>query len=149
MYVLPYSLIGFYGIINENAAKQTKLTNKDVELLLDALWNGTKNLISRSKVGQIPRLLMKVNYKEKNYHIGDLNTLLKLKSTVREEEIRDIAEYSLDTTCLLDILSANKDKIKDIDIMLDERLTFTKENTKIDLIKSLAEHGFQVTKLDL
>src|SRR5690606_24746226 len=90
MYVLPYSLIGFYGVINENAAKQTTLTNKDVDLLMDGLWNGTKNLISRSKIGQIPRLLMKVNYNEKDYHIGDLNALLKLKSDVREEEIRDI-----------------------------------------------------------
>src|SRR5208337_1878041 len=28
-YVLPYSLIGFYGIVNENAAKTTQLTNDD------------------------------------------------------------------------------------------------------------------------
>ena len=60
---LPYSLISFYGIINENAAKDTKLSEEDVDLLLDGMWNGTKNLISRSKVGQVPRLLLKVNYK--------------------------------------------------------------------------------------
>ncbi len=76
---LPYSLISFYGIINENAAKDTKLSEEDVDLLLDGMWNGTKNLISRSKVGQVPRLLLKVNYKEGNYHIGDLNNLFSLK----------------------------------------------------------------------
>ncbi len=67
---LPYSFISFYGIINENAAKDTKLSEEDIDLLLDGMWNGTKNLISRSKVGQVPRLLFKVNYKEGNYHIG-------------------------------------------------------------------------------
>jgi len=149
MYVLPYSLISFYGVINENAAKETKLTNDDVELLMDALWNGTKNLLSRSKVGQIPRLLVKVNYKEKDYHIGDLNALLKLESDVREEEIRDIADYAIDVTSLLETLFANKDKIKDIDVMLDERLTFKQKNSKINLVKTFDDLGLKINKLCL
>lgn len=149
MYVLPYSLIGFYGVINENAAKHTKLTNSDVELLMDALWNGTKNLISRSKVGQMPRLLMKINYNEKNYHIGDLNALLELKSEIRDEEIRDVEDYILDATQLLDKLDANRDKIRDIDLMLDERVTFKRESERIDLAKELVEQGLTVNQLDL
>jgi len=149
MYVLPYSLISFYGVINENAAKETKLTNDDVKLLMDALWNGTKNLLSRSKVGQIPRLLVKVNYNEKDYHIGDLNALLKLESNVREEEIRDIADYAIDVTCLLETLYANKDKIKDIDLMLDERLTFKQKNSKIDIVKALDDLGLKINKTSL
>jgi CRISPR-associated protein Csh2 len=149
MYVLPYSLIGFYGVVNENAAKHTKLTNSDVDLLMDALWNGTKNLISRSKVGQMPRLLMKINYKEKNYHIGDLNALLVLKSEIRAEEIRDIEDYVLDVTQLLDKLHANNGKIKDIDLMLDERLTFKRESEQIDLAKELVKQGLTVNQLDL
>ncbi|TSA57041.1 type I-B CRISPR-associated protein Cas7/Csh2 [bacterium] len=149
MYVLPYSLIGFYGIINENAAKHTKLTNSDIDLLMDALWNGTKNLISRSKVGQMPRLLMKINYKEKNYHIGDLNALLELKSEIRDEEIRDIEDYTLNVTQLLDKLHANNDKISDIDLMLDERLTFKRESEQIDLAKELVKQGLTVNQLDL
>ena len=149
MYVLPYSLIGFYGVVNENAAKHTKLTNSDVDLLMDALWNGTKNLISRSKVGQVPRLLLKINYKEKNYHIGDLNALLLLKSEIRDEEIRDIDDYVLNVTQLLDKLRANADKIRDIDLMLDERLKFKYESDQIDLTKELAKQGLTVNKLDL
>lgn len=149
MYVLPYSLIGFYGVINENAAKHTKLTNSDIDLLIDALWNGTKNLISRSKVGQMPRLLMKINYKEKNYHIGDLDKLLKLKSEIRAEEIRDVEDYALDATQLLDALHVNSDKIKDIDLMLDKRVTFKLKNEQIDLAKELVKQGLTVNQLDL
>jgi len=149
MYVLPYSLIGFYGVINENAAKHTKLTDSDVNLLMDALWNGTKNLISRSKVGQMPRLLLKINYKEKNYHIGDLNALLELKSDIRDEEIRDVKDYALDATKLLDALQINKDKVKDIDLILDERITFKRESEQIDLAKELGKQGLTVNQLDL
>ena len=149
MYVLPYSLIGFYGVVNENAAKHTKLTNSDVDLLMDALWNGTKNLISRSKVGQMPRLLMKINYKEKNYHIGDLNALLELKSDIRDEEIRDVEDYILDVTKLLDILQVNSDKIKDIDLMIDKRIMFKRESEQIDLAKELDKQGLEVNQLKL
>ena len=116
---------------------------------MDALWNGTKNLLSRSKDGQIPRLLVKVNYNEKDYHIGDLNALLKLESNVREEEIRDIADYAIDVTCLLETLYANKDKIKDIYLMLDERLTFKQKNSKIDIVKALYDLGLKINKTSL
>lgn len=119
---LPYSLICFYGIVNENAAKETKLTEDDVELLLDGVWNGTKNLISRSKAGQVPRLLLKVNYSENNYHIGDLNNMLKLSLDVPEDEIRDISQVKLDVTELMNALGRNKGMIRDIDYRIDDRV---------------------------
>ncbi len=122
--ILPYSLIGFYGIINENAAKHTQLTEDDAPLLLDGMWNGTKNLISRSKAGQMSRLLLKVNYKEKNYHIGDLDKLIKIKDIekLNQEKIRDISEIALDTTELIQTLNENKDKIESIDIKIGDRV---------------------------
>src|SRR5262249_40097590 len=49
-YVLPYALVAFYGIVNEQAAKTTKLTDADVESLFESVWYGTKNLITRSKI---------------------------------------------------------------------------------------------------
>jgi CRISPR-associated protein Csh2 len=147
MYVLPYSLICFYGVVNENAAKHSGLKESDVELLVEGLWNGTKNLISRSKVGQMPRLLMKINYNEKNYHIGDLDGMIKLKSDKRDEELRDPQDYVLDTADLLDALKTNKHRIKDIDLALDPRLNLVADEKPIDLAKELAEAGLTVTQL--
>ncbi|ABR56649.1 CRISPR-associated protein, Csh2 family [Methanococcus aeolicus Nankai-3] len=124
-YVVPYSLISFYGIINENAAKHTNLSNEDINKLIDAIWNGTKNLISRSKIGQTPKLLIKVNYKENNYHIGDLDKCLILKSDVNDEEIRSSDDYKIDMTKLIDILLKNKDKIENVEYVWDDRLKLT------------------------
>lgn len=148
-YILPYSLIGFYGIVNENAAKSTQLTDDDVALLYDGLWNGTKNLISRSKVGQMPRLLLGVVYKEKNYHIGDLNGTIRLVSEKDDEEIRDVGEFDLDVTDLIAALVANKEKIQRIDIMADPRLTCVADGKEAPLQKLITAAGIEVTPLAL
>lgn len=122
--ILPYSLICFYGIINENAARHTELTEDDVKLLLDGMWNGTKNLISRSKAGQMPRLLLKVNYNENGYHIGDLDKLIRIKNIekLNQEKIRDISEIELDVSELVETLNRNKDTIESVDIKVDYRV---------------------------
>jgi len=127
--ILPYSLISFYGIVNENAAQHTQLSEDDISLLLEGMWNGTKNLISRSKVGQIPRLLLKVNYKEENYHLGDLDKLIKIKDikNIPEEKIRDIGDIELDTSELVEILNSNKDKIESIELKVKERVKINLE----------------------
>jgi len=128
-YILPYSLIAFYGVINENAAKTTSLTEDDVDLLLTAIWNGTKNLISRSKVGQMPRLLLQVIYKENDYHLGELDRLLKLNVDKRDEEIRDISELKLDITQLANKLEAVKEKVNEVRYKNNDRLVVTKEGS--------------------
>ena len=106
-YILSYSLVGFYGIINENAAKITNLTQGDINLLIEGMWNGTKNLISRSKVGQLPRLLIKVNYKEENYHIGGLLKKISLNKNVDDEAIRSPKNYTVNINDLVKVLDKN------------------------------------------
>lgn len=131
--ILPYSLICFYGIINENAAKHTNLTEEDVNLLLEGMWDGTKNLISRSKAGQMPRLLLKVNYKESDYHIGDLDKMIKLKSEKNDEIIRDISEITLDASKLVETLNNNKEKIQSIELKVDDRVNINFSGLKLPI----------------
>lgn len=121
-YILPYSLIQFYGIVNENAGRITRLTEQDVDWLLDGIWNGTKNLISRSKAGQVPRLLLQIIYKEQNYHIGDLDSKLKLVSEKRGEEIRGTEDYVIDVDNLMEVLSEHKEQISEVKYKHDKSL---------------------------
>ncbi|ADQ14923.1 type I-B CRISPR-associated protein Cas7/Csh2 [Halanaerobium hydrogeniformans] len=132
-YVVPYSLVGFYGIINENAAQSTKLTQDDVELLLEGIWKGTKNLITRSKVGQTPRLLLKVNYSEENYFIGELKSYINLNTDLREEEIRDVSDYSLDISDLLAVIETNSEKIDSVEYKVNPRVEFISDSKRINL----------------
>lgn len=122
-YMLPYALIAFYGIVNQEAAKTTKLTNRDVERLFDAIWFGTKNLITRSKIGQRPMLLMLVEYKEPKAYIGRLDRFLKIKpGELRGEAIRDVGEVTLDVDDLAKALEKKKASITRIRFAKDERL---------------------------
>lgn len=134
-YVIPYSFIAFHGIINEKAAGHTGLTDDDVNELLEGIWNGTKNLISRSKFGQMPRLLLKVTYKESGFFIGDLDKRISISSAENELKIRSLKDFKLDTSELVKVLEANKDKIEKIELIKDEYLTLTNEIGNATLLK--------------
>jgi CRISPR-associated protein Csh2 len=139
-YILPYSLIAFYGIVNENAAKYQNipLTEEDISLMLEGIWSGTKNLISGSKFGQMPRLLMQVIYKEGlNFYVGELDKLISLKTEKRDEEIRHISEVRIDITNLVNALDTHKEKIEKIRFKTDDRVKFVKKGIDTNLKEAL------------
>ena len=139
-YILPYSLIAFYGIANENAAKnqQIPLTNADINLMLEGIWHGTKNLISGSKFGQMPRLLMQVVYKEgQNFHVGELDKLISMTTDKNHEALRDIAEVKVDISNLVNVLNANRDKIEKIRLAADGRIKFVQDGQDADIKTAL------------
>ena len=143
-YLLPYSFIGFYGIINEHAAESTHMTEEDVNLLLDGMWNGTKNLISRSKFGQLPRLLLQIEYNEENFFIGDLDNKIVLKHDLEDDkELRNINELRLDTSMLTDAIIKNKDNIEKVHYKIDDSLEFEGE----PLIDVLKENDIEVEEI--
>jgi len=137
-WVLPYSLICFYGIVNENAAKETQLTEQDVKLLLDGMWDGTKNLISRSKVGHTPRLLF----------IGDLDKLIKHNAT-SDEKLRDISELMIDVTDLINKLKNHKNKISSIDYAVDARVRISTNGKEQRLAEILKEAELKCNELTI
>lgn len=120
-YKVPYALIGFNGIVNEKAAVYSQMTDDDKALLLEGIWEGTKNLISRSKFGQTPLLLLTVEYNEP-FYIGGLRQRLKLTSEKNEMQLRSTDDYTLDVSELLAELRRNKDKIKAVTVRIDPRL---------------------------
>jgi CRISPR-associated protein Csh2 len=135
-YILPYSLIVFYGVVNENAARQQEipLTESDLDLMFEAMWNGTKNLISGSKFGQMPRLLLQVKYKEnENFHIGELDKLVSLTTNLEEESIRDVVDFKIEISPLVNELKKYQDRIEMIRYKVDERLNLTIDGYATDV----------------
>ena len=137
-YILPYSFINFYGIINDRAAEHTNLDEQDIDLLLEGMWEGTKNLITRSKFGQMPRLLVKINYNKEGFFIGDVNKYIKLVTELRDEKIRDVEDFQLDVSKLINILNKYNDKIESIEYIVDERLSLVSNGEKIEIKDLLA-----------
>lgn len=118
-FVLPYSFIAFHGIINQNAAQHTGMTEEDEDLLLEAMWHGTKNLISRSKFGQQPRLLIKVNYNKSNFFIGDLDKKIEINSELNDLKIRSVKDFTLDLSSLTKEIESHSNKIESVQYFKD------------------------------
>src|SRR5690606_36136559 len=138
----------FNGIVNENAAIRQKieLTEQDIHLLLDGMWNGTKNLISNSKAGQMPRFLLRAIYREENYHIGELDKRIKFISEKQDEEIRDIEDGKLDITGLVNALRDIREKILGIKYRLGDRVQIAYDGKVACLNELLSE--FKLTEIN-
>ncbi len=122
-YKIPYAVIGFNGVINEKSAQYSTMNEDDKALLIEGIWEGTKNLISRSKFGQAPLFLLTIDYNEP-FYIGNLRQRLKLDCGEKNEmQIRSTNDFKLDVTELVEVLKANKDKIAALSLKTDSRLT--------------------------
>ncbi|WP_333871734.1 type I-B CRISPR-associated protein Cas7/Csh2 [Desulforamulus putei] len=128
-YIVPFALIAVYGIANQNAAQTTGATEEDLKDLKTALWDGTINLITRSKVGHVPRLLLEIVYIE-GYQgaIGSLDEKICLKksegaitSFSRDEEfaIRSLRDCRLDISLLVEKIKSVKDHIALVNLRQD------------------------------
>jgi CRISPR-associated protein Csh2 len=113
---IQYALIGFHGIVNEHAAEATRLRTSDIERLDTLCWRALKNqTLSRSKVGQEPRLYLRVEYDEDSFHIGGLTHDLALhESSKPVEQMRNIRDVTLDISDLVSRLADNADQIQTI-----------------------------------
>lgn len=127
VYVVPYSLIAFYGVANEKAAEATHLTEDDLDAMFKALWVGHKagtDVITRSKFGHEPRLLVDIVYKpDALIHMGELDKLVVFRSEKADEAIRDISEGVLDLSGLAEKVAKYKDKIEKVRVLVGDRVS--------------------------
>lgn len=137
-YKLPYALIGVNGIVNEKAAQYSTMTVDDRTLLLEGLWEGTKNLISRSKFGQNPVLLLNIEYKDA-FYIGNLRQRVKLISSKSDMEIRGLEDITLDITNLVKELKCHQSKIETVSLKTDSRLKITANGKSITITNEILD----------
>jgi CRISPR-associated protein Csh2 len=135
MFIAPYSIIAFHGIANEQAAVTTGMTDQDFSDLKQAIWNGTKNLITRSKFEQLPRILVDIVFKEgEKTHIGELDKYVKLISNQGDKTINDISDVVFDFAEFVKRTEKFADRIEKIAIKIDQRVQVKNlESSKISL----------------
>ncbi len=125
-YIVAYALIGVYGIANQMVAKDTYMTEEDLEDMLKALWMGHLGgsvLLSTSKLGHMPRLLIDIVHREGSLHrIGNLDRYLKLTTDKNDEEIRGSNDYVLNLEELVRRIEKFKDKIEKVRYLVDDEL---------------------------
>lgn len=148
-FVLRYALIAFCGIANEHSAKLSHLSNNDYRAFLDAMWKGIRSAANtRTKSGQIPRLLIDVEYKPGvEFQYGRLTDYVKLRASQDkpEKEWSTFSDYKVDLSILMSRLAENKDKIAQIsyeispDIQLVSSIPVEWKKFSLDETKTISE----------
>jgi CRISPR-associated protein Csh2 len=145
-YTVDYSLLNYYGIVNENNAKKTMLQNSDLDLMLEATWEGTKDLHSRSKAGQTPRLLIEIEYNTPNFHIGEINQdiHMKVNPNLTIDQVTDVKDYVLDLTDWIARITKYANHIKQVRYAVNDRLQVSH-----DIFVEFSKLGIDVVALDV
>lgn len=127
-YRVKYSLIAFSGVLSGRRAERTLLREEDVMLMDKALKYAIPQQATRSKIGQYPRLYMRVEYKDSETVLGDYRSYLKLE---RIEDLADISEVVLKLDDLVAFLEQNKKKISKIHYFCNPQLVLELNQEKI------------------
>lgn len=128
---IQYGLIRFHGLVDEHGAEDTNLTPEDVKRLDTLCWRSIKNqTISRSKVGQEPRLYCRVEYAEESFHLGGLDKDLTLDGDRSKpaEELRSVRDLAVDIDEFVRRLDNASDRIDRVRIVASDVLRFSHEN---------------------
>jgi len=127
-YIVPFAVFAMPGVVNAKIAEQTKMTGEDQELLLKALWLGTKHRQARGRGQQQPLFLLHIEYNDPFFRIGYLEDLISLKPD--REVWKDagrrptsVKEISLDVDPLLSMIESCKDRIARCRVWIDPSLT--------------------------
>jgi CRISPR-associated protein Csh2 len=124
-HLIQTAYIGFHGLVDEHGADDTLLTDHDVRRLDTLCWRALKNqTISRSKVGQEPRLYLRVEYEGESFHIGGLDQDLFLDEDRSEptEELRNVRDVCIDVSSLVERLENASDQIDTVHVVASDVL---------------------------
>jgi len=125
---IQYGLIRFHGLVDEHGAEDTRLTTADVERLDTLCWRAIKNqTISRSKVGQEPRLYCRVEYGEESFHLGGLDKDLTLdeSESAPDEELRNVRDLAVKIDSFVDRIGGASDQIERVRVVASDVLRLT------------------------
>lgn len=140
-YRVKYSFIAFSGTISGNRAKEVDLKDNDIDFLDKSMVKAIPLMSTRSKIGQYPRLYLRLEFIDKETMLKDLRTLVKL---TKEEDVFDINEIKLNVKDLVDYLLDNKDLIKRINIFQDKSLNTIYEKNEKPLDELLSEFEINI-----
>lgn len=117
-YRVHYSLLGFNGTINAPAAKSTGLTNDDVEIFRNAIWESIPASPTRSKLNQYPKLYLEIVYNEgiSNGQFGDLRNYVDVnpRNGILDKQVRRFKDLEFDINALKELIEQNKGEGKKI-----------------------------------
>ncbi|WP_206918467.1 type I-B CRISPR-associated protein Cas7/Csh2 [Alicyclobacillus suci] len=137
-YRVYYSLLAFAGVVSGKRAEISRLTETDLTWLDQALVEAIPLQTTRSKIGQYPRLYMRVEYVDGYTVLGDWRELLELDE---KENLRSTADVRLRVDRLVARITEARARIAAVHLWQhpDFRVWYGAESVRLaDVIDSAA-----------
>ena len=149
---IKYGIFPFHGLVDEHGAANTHLSSKDIERLDTLCWRALKNqTISRSKLGQEPRLYVRVEYETDGYHVGDLHHSISLDTdrSKPDAELRTVNDVYLDVGDLIERLGEHSEHVHSVYTLGSDRLRITDGETMLGTAAEFPDRLEERTDLDV
>jgi CRISPR-associated protein Csh2 len=135
-FALRYALIAFHGVANEHSARVSRMTDADYDDFLKALWFGVRSVgNTRTKRGQVPRLLVSVTYKPgQEFQFGNLSDYVRLRARgdKPEEVWASPQDYIVDLTLLAERLRSQSRRIEKVSFCVSPDITSEPANLALE-----------------
>lgn len=145
-YRIYYALIGFHGVVsarrcramlNRAGDKTTAATSEaDLALLDEAMVRAIPLAATRSKIGQYPRLYLRVVFTDGETFMGDPREDLVVDP---DRDLRSVTELTLDLTALSERLARFKERIAQVLVFQDADLNTKAAGREVSVATWLAE----------
>jgi CRISPR-associated protein Csh2 len=132
---IKYGLIRFHGLVDEHGAEDTKLTEADVRRLDTLCWRALKNqTTSRSKIGQEPRLYVRVEYADESFHLGDLSRDFRVdkEHSKPDEQLRSIRDVVVNVEPFLSRIADNADRVDTVHVLASSSMRLSCDGDEME-----------------
>jgi CRISPR-associated protein Csh2 len=137
---IKYGLIRFRGLVDEHGAEDTKLTETDVQRLDTLCWRSLKNqTTSRSKIGQEPRLYVRVEYADESFHLGDLSREFRVdeERSKADERLRSIRDIVVNVEPFVSRLERNAERIDTVHVTVSPSMRLAYGGEEMEAAEAL------------
>jgi len=117
-----YSLISFYGVVSGRRAKETMMSEEDLKLFDNLLWTSLQvQPTTRSKIGEMPHLYLRIEYADADTVVGDLRKHIKVEAV---EPVRGLEDLKISFDGLAEHVKRNIGKISKIYIRTSDEMAY-------------------------
>ncbi|MGI9951590.1 type I-B CRISPR-associated protein Cas7/Csh2 [Moorellaceae bacterium AZ2] len=144
-YRVYYALIGFHGVVSARRARAmldraggngTATGEEDLKLLDEAMVHAIPLAATRSKIGQYPRLYLRVVFTDGETFMGDPREDLVVDP---DRDLRSVKELTLDLTALGERLARFKERVAQVLVFQDADLRTKAAGREVPAAAWLAE----------
>jgi CRISPR-associated protein Csh2 len=135
-YIIDYAIFPVHGIAKESLSKISGASELDIIKLFDALWNGIKSRITRTKFQQSPRLIISLVMKDHRLQIPKFKSSISLVN----QNVSSFENCEFEITEFVELVKNFNDQIEMIEFREDPFVKYRYKEDNLDSINKIVKY---------